>query len=828
MKKVYKILIASLMLLLSLSMFAGCAWFQDDRTVILNQTGVEMLYGDTFVLTAQFSDRKGEFTFTSSDEKVASVTSDGTVHAVGAGVATITATCGNYSATCVVTVKLSEELPSFVYIDQNIEIGKNDEAYPIDTTLTYNGVDVTSEATFEFASADPDIAKVLNDGKITGLAVGTTEVTVTATFNGKTAYMTVNVSVVNTDIAISSTHTKLSLSTIDNEEAGFKASQAVTLSVRYLGTDVSDTLEYTWSIENADIAEISTSNTEVVTVTAKKVGETNISVSFTYGEDTFTYRIPITVSYASYTIESAVIEYTSDGNGVLTISKDLPEAPTSVVINDVEFAVLDYSGNTITLQSYPAKMGAGATVEIIFDNHSYITDNGIVCTKLLTMENTPTINDFVDMMNETPGGYYVLGEDLDYGGEYPTTTTVEQTAWLNQTGYKASIGVFTGTLDGQGHCISFRTSGATIYFIDRISGTLKNIAIDYVSDFKSGNTRTALIGAIDGGTVENVFTICRILNGVTDKTTVGGQVQYMRLSALAYSFTTAGGTIKNTVVVVDDCRVDKTSSLQTDLNGVILGYDSATGRTPMNCYAIDMAGIGKAVGNTDTGEHRDSSVLMYSNIQNMVADDPDFSADNGWNTDFWRIENNNIYFGETSFTHVDLSRGYYSNGVTETANNNGVTSYSLSANCDSAIWKAEDSFEVSGTVKIVGNVNRNVGWCITDANGVQFHLCVVNSSIGLFDSDRNATTKAVESTTWNVRSDTGAKYRLVYNDEGQVFEIYMNAETTACMTYTVDEVNTFLGTTIDMSKSYVGVSMMNWGDVTSVEINDCTFVDTEN
>lgn len=63
--------------------------------------------GDTETLTATVtpSDTTDQIVWSSSDNTVATV-SNGTVTAVGLGSAVITATCGNYSATCTVTVRV--------------------------------------------------------------------------------------------------------------------------------------------------------------------------------------------------------------------------------------------------------------------------------------------------------------------------------------------------------------------------------------------------------------------------------------------------------------------------------------------------------------------------------------------------------------------------------------------------------------------------------------------------------------------------------------------------------------------------------------------------
>ena len=73
--------------------------------ITLDYQTLSVNYGatGTLVATASPSDTTDEITWGSSDTSVATV-ADGVVTAVGLGTATITASCGSYSATCTVTV----------------------------------------------------------------------------------------------------------------------------------------------------------------------------------------------------------------------------------------------------------------------------------------------------------------------------------------------------------------------------------------------------------------------------------------------------------------------------------------------------------------------------------------------------------------------------------------------------------------------------------------------------------------------------------------------------------------------------------------------------
>lgn len=75
--------------------------------ITLNKTELTLSVGETGVLAAAVTPEDASdktVTWTSSDEKVAVVDAEGNVTALSPGTATITATCGNASTTCIITV----------------------------------------------------------------------------------------------------------------------------------------------------------------------------------------------------------------------------------------------------------------------------------------------------------------------------------------------------------------------------------------------------------------------------------------------------------------------------------------------------------------------------------------------------------------------------------------------------------------------------------------------------------------------------------------------------------------------------------------------------
>lgn len=83
-------------------------------SISLNAASKALTVGETFTLKATVSPENTDnktVTFTSSDASVATVDANGVVKALKAGKATITATCGDVSAVCEITVTAPTEMP---------------------------------------------------------------------------------------------------------------------------------------------------------------------------------------------------------------------------------------------------------------------------------------------------------------------------------------------------------------------------------------------------------------------------------------------------------------------------------------------------------------------------------------------------------------------------------------------------------------------------------------------------------------------------------------------------------------------------------------------
>ncbi len=133
-------------------------------------------------------------TWSTSNEAIATV-SGGVVTGVKAGEVTITAKAGDKSATCTVTVTAAATEPEVVPVT-GVTLSQTAVTLDIDQSITLTATVAPENATNKavtWASDKTDVATVDSNGKVTAVAAGTANITVTTADGGKTATCAVTV-----------------------------------------------------------------------------------------------------------------------------------------------------------------------------------------------------------------------------------------------------------------------------------------------------------------------------------------------------------------------------------------------------------------------------------------------------------------------------------------------------------------------------------------------------------------------------------------------------------------------------------------------------------
>ena len=160
----------------------------DQETLALAINGTESAKLTATPVPAESTEPVDGVAYTSSNEAVATVAEDGTVTAVADGEAEITATLGEYTASCKVTVTTAPDGIKFGKASGSLTVGGS-TTLKLYTTPSEAAAPDMSQVTY--ASSDEDVAAVDGEGKATAQKAG--KATITATYNGLTAEYTLTV-----------------------------------------------------------------------------------------------------------------------------------------------------------------------------------------------------------------------------------------------------------------------------------------------------------------------------------------------------------------------------------------------------------------------------------------------------------------------------------------------------------------------------------------------------------------------------------------------------------------------------------------------------------
>ena len=245
--------------------------------IILNTHDLNLLIGESKkIIATVLSDNTADKTiaWASDNEAVATVAEDGTVTAVSVGVAYITATCGNVSATCKVTVN--------PIIASSVELNIDDLTLLIgqtDRLIATVQPDNTTDKTVTWISDNEAVATVAEDGTVTAVSVGVTYVTATCGNVSATCKVTVN-PIPASGVVLNVEDMTLFVGQTDRLTATVEPENTTDATV-------------TWASDNEVVAKVSADGT----VTAISVGIANVTA--TCGDVSATCKVTVNPFTAS-------------------------------------------------------------------------------------------------------------------------------------------------------------------------------------------------------------------------------------------------------------------------------------------------------------------------------------------------------------------------------------------------------------------------------------------------------------------------------------------------------------------------------------------------
>lgn len=251
--------------------------------------------------------------WTSSDESVATVDETGTVTAVAAGEAEITAAVKDTEMqdVCVITVKVSaKELK----VPDTLEVKLNDtNEAAIEAKCEPKDA---SNISFNFASSDEEVATVDKDGKVKVLKAGECDITTTLMQDSE-------------KVAEKTTHVKafyeVESITLDSNEGKLTVGNSHTIKATVAPEDVAAETTIEWSSSNEKVATVD-SNGKVTAVSSG-----NATITATAGEESANYEVTVEQPKKVTTSNKTYTNSGSSNSAAVTPSNPAPVTPTAPV-----------------------------------------------------------------------------------------------------------------------------------------------------------------------------------------------------------------------------------------------------------------------------------------------------------------------------------------------------------------------------------------------------------------------------------------------------------------------------------------------------------------
>ncbi len=601
----------------------------DDVSISLNETATISEF-DTLKLNATVVG-EGDIVWSTSDPSIVTV-EDGTIYGVKAGTATVTATIGEKSASCQVTVTATPYAHELVLSAQTVtltEEGTND----VEVSVKFNGRPLTVDGVvYTWTPVDnaEEVATVTttdNGAKatFTGLKVGEVTYEVSAIVRGYPVTKLVTVNVVEAILSLN----------VENEaftsgENGFEvaltlgdaATESLTIGKVNLyrnGVNQGEA-SVTWSTDDGEFATV-----ENGVITAKKAGSATLTGTAQYNGRDVSVTVTVKVVKGAVELQDTTITVETVA-GKIAIPAAVQGTVQKITIGGVvvrEAKEIGVQGGQADFlkEKMPTDMreyGENKKIIIETDKVVYTIPANVYTMVIDSKEEfdqweSVACDEAVraglceeKLKGDYTTGYFVLGADIEYNATYKPAVTFmtygNHHNWSKDWGQDANFG-FKGTIDGKGHTISgIAVSGRYQGLVTTLSGgTIKNLSF---VDATVGEG-ACLIAAAGSGTIENIYVQYKKITNSTDD----------RVGTIYANYVMSTRVTKNIVIDITDCEFDAKIK-----NTLLLGYTHGTVENIVIVGAFDHKSEDDKVGIAfnESVIDLDSSVLTHAATYNEL------------------------------------------------------------------------------------------------------------------------------------------------------------------------------------------------------------------
>lgn len=422
-----------------------------------------------------------DVTWSSSDENIAKIGSDGTVDGIKEGKIVVTATAGDVNATCNVTVTATDSLPTITFADGTyipLLVGRSyTTAAPkvyIDG-VEFEGEDITWENDEEANAVSLDV-KGNGAATITAIAEGRAEIIVSATVRGVKAYEKITVNVMPNGVIFDAVGDGI-VPAGKGYSVNLKAVEKVTgdgttvcipdVVATYGGNELDVTFK--WASDNESVAIVSQSGR----ITAVAAGSAVVTGTIEYENKNYSVNLDVNVSQTETEKGEDKFIALNRSAGVTINAVDPTENAVEVSVNGnvISGAVSSQNGKiTISKEAFAGVYDkrVKANVVVKTDKRAYFFDTKVVDYAIATLDefkawwNNPV---WTSGSGSLPvvNHYVILENDIDARSYTPSGIQANE---------------FQGVIDGQGHAIiGLPSQWNGVFYILGTNSVIKDLSI---------------------------------------------------------------------------------------------------------------------------------------------------------------------------------------------------------------------------------------------------------------------------------------------------------------------------------------------------------------
>ena len=618
--------------------------------VLLDKEMLELEVYDKATLTATVSGTNAALTWSSSAPAVVSVDNKGNLVAKGVGTAMITAQADDAVATCAVTVNKETTAPKIQLNAEEVYLNINGE-YTSSVKALWKGEEIEEAVTYTWTVVDGEKTDVVTmtpgDNEVTfvGASEGTTVVRVSADIRGTHVSEDIVITVYENELMIVANNPTLrpqkgyytlDLATADIEE--YVSTGALDFCV-YANDEIVDA-PIVWSTDyDAEII-----NLDGNTVLGKKAGEVELVGTCTANGLSKSVTVRINVEKPVILLAEPTKPFLEVENlQEFTISSQLQGSIESVTLHGKE-VLASVSNQTVLLakENMPTASKQLGEQEL-YVSTEYITYRVPALIYTMIINDKAEMDEFVEISKACAtklgqwDGYFLLGNDIDYNGDFVPMTSHNHLYALGgdakNSRYDPTMVGFRGVFDGCGYNIDGLAIGinkaggvnaeAGIFGVIHVEGVVRNISFtNAISRENSG-----YVAASGGGLIENVSIIYKQI-GVGAQNTLFGDNDEPRIMSSFFSTKQGVGSMAR----VRNCIVDASQAT--------IIWDETT-EARYKWYSIALAGTASIMENVmvfcpnEALAKASGAVLAYTSYDDFLKDGYAVSEYEAWDAAFW-------------------------------------------------------------------------------------------------------------------------------------------------------------------------------------------------